>query len=310
MSHKTPFPLHPELQAKLEHFRSVRNFQPEAWINLKIQKFVEYLSKSGLKGAVVSVSGGVDSAVIFGLLKRTLDLPDSPLKKIYGLAQPIHSSDWALNRAKEAAQALKADLIVVDQTKLHGELSELVDKAVGVKGAPFASGQLRSYLRAPSAYYVAQLLSQQGFPAIVMGTGNYDEDGFLGYFCKAGDGVVDVQLIADLHKSEVFKVGAVLGIPQSILTAPPSADLWDGQTDEEELGFSYDFIELYTGAYLPLDQAAKRLFLESLSPDARAKFEGAAKMCEGVHNRNKHKFGGPLNINVMDNGSLHSDSSL
>lgn len=62
----------------------------------------------------------------------------------------------------------------------------------------------------------------------MLGTGNHDEDGYLGYFCKAGDGVVDVQLISDLHKSEVFKVGAELGVPESILRSPPSADLWDG----------------------------------------------------------------------------------
>ena len=60
-----------------------------------------------------------------------------------------------------------------------------------------------------------------------------DEDGYLCYFCKAGDGVVDVQLIADLHKSEVFTVGKYLEVPEDILVAPPSADLWDGQTDEE-----------------------------------------------------------------------------
>ncbi|KNC85971.1 NAD+ synthetase [Sphaeroforma arctica JP610] len=64
---------------------------------------------------------------------------------------------------------------------------------------------------------------------------------------QAGDGVVDVQLISDLHKSEVFKVGHELGVPKSTLEAAPSADLWDGQEDEEELGFTYDFIELYTG---------------------------------------------------------------
>ena len=80
---------------------------------------------------------------------------------------------------------------------------------------------------------------------MVMGTGNHDEDGYLGYFCKAGDGVVDVQLIADLHKSEVFKVGAVLGVPQSILSSPPSADLWEGQTDEDELGVTYDFVVVH-----------------------------------------------------------------
>lgn len=60
-----------------------------------------------------------------------------------------------------------------------------------------------------------------------------DEDGYLCYFCKAGDGVVDVQLIADLHKSEVFKVSRFLGVPETILSAAPSADLWDGQSDED-----------------------------------------------------------------------------
>lgn len=95
-------------------------------------------------------------------------------------------------------------------------------------------------MKTPVAYFVAQLLSQEGTPCIVMGTGNQDEDGYLAYFCKAGDGVVDVQLISDLHKSEVFKVGAVIGVPEDTLNAPPSADLWEGQTDEGEMGFSYD----------------------------------------------------------------------
>ena len=69
---------------------------------------------------------------------------------------------------------------------------------------------------------------------------------FFFFFFFLGDGVVDIQLIGDLHKSEVFKVGRVVGVPESVLSAPPSADLWDGQTDEEELGFSYDFVELWT----------------------------------------------------------------
>lgn len=68
-------------------------------------------------------------------------------------------------------------------------------------------------MRAPAVYYVAQLLSQEGNAAVVMGTGNKDEDYYLGYFCKAGDGVVDVSLISDLHKSEVFQVAKFLHVP-------------------------------------------------------------------------------------------------
>lgn len=74
---------------------------------------------------------------------------------------------------------------------------------------------------------------------MVVGTGNLgeacgflinlaDEDGYLLYFCKAGDGVSDIQLIADLHKSEVFKVAKEIKVPRSVLEAAPSADLWEG----------------------------------------------------------------------------------
>jgi len=291
--------LHPELQVKLVEYRARRNFNPEDWITKKITLFNDYLRKSGLSAACVSLSGGVDSAVTLGLIKRAQEVKDSPLKRTLGIAQPIHSSAWALNRAKEAAEALKVDLVTVDQTEQHTRLANIVDSAVGIKGGSFATGQLRSYMRAPVGYYVAQLLSQAGTPCIVMGTGNRDEDGYLAYFCKAGDGVVDVQLIADLHKSEVFKVGAALGVPSSILIAPPSADLWEGQTDEDELGFGYDFIELFTGEYLPKSDADKEAFKKSLSADALKEFETSAKMAETIHRRNQHKLNSPLNINVL-----------
>lgn len=148
-------------------------------------------------------------------------------------------------------------------------------------------------------YYVSQLLSQSGTPCVVMGTGNRDEDGYLGYFCKAGDGVVDVQLIADLHKSEVFAVGRALGVPASILNSPPSADLWEGQTDEAELGVAYDFVELFTGWFLPLSEEAKKRFEESLDQANREEWEKGRAICESVHRRNGHKLNGPKNLNVL-----------
>jgi len=291
--------LHPELQTKLQEYRAKRNFNAEAWIDEKVSKFNAYMAANGLSGATVSVSGGVDSAVTLGLIKRALDAPNSPLKRVLGVAQPIHSSAWALERATEVAKTLGTELVIIDQTKFHSELSGVVDAAVGIKGGPYAQGQLRSYMRTPVGYYVAQLLSQSGTPAVVMGTGNRDEDGYLAYFCKAGDGVVDVQLIADLHKSEVFKVGAVLGVPQSILVAPPSADLWDGQTDEDELGFTYDFIELFTGSYLKLSDAEKESFRQSLSDAGRASFDRSATLCTAVHLKNAHKLSSPHNINNL-----------
>ena len=195
--------------------------------------------------------------------------------------------------------SLQAECITVDQTALHAQLSALVEGAIKIEGQGFAKGQLRSYMRTPVGYYVAQLLSQNGTPCVVMGTGNYDEDGYLMYYCKAGDGVVDVQLIADLHKSEVYRAGQELGVPNSDWSHyPPSADLWEGQTDEEELGMSYDFVELYT-EFLGLDQTAQDQFKANLSPEALGYFQEKAGEADKVHRRNKHKANSPLNLNIM-----------
>jgi len=299
--------LHPELQEKLEAYRKKRGFNAKKWVKEKCQKFNDYLKKNGLKAAVVSVSGGVDSAVTLALMKYAKAMKGSPLVRILGVCQPIHSSDWALNRGKEAGEKLGVECVVVDQTDQHNRLRELVDKAVGIEGKSFATGQLRSYMRTPVGYYVAQLLSQEGTPCVVMGTGNQDEDGYLAYFCKAGDGVVDVQLISDLHKSEVFKVGKELAVPDSILVAPPSADLWPGQTDEDELGFTYDFVELFTGEYLKLSDEEKQAWKKDLSADALKQFDSWSSAALKTHNRNKHKFTTPFNINVLKESSVEAD---
>jgi len=289
-------PLHPELASKLTAYRAQRAFDPKKWIDRKTDLFNEYMRTAGLSACVTSVSGGVDSAVTLALCAFAKKKANSPIKRVVGLCQPIHSSDWALKRGKENIEACGAELVIVDQSKLHHELSGLVEKAAGIEGKAFARGQLRSYMRAPTAYYTAQLISQAGDPCLVMGTGNMDEDGYLAYFCKAGDGVVDVQLISDLHKSEVFKVGVELGVPKATIQAAPSADLWDGQTDEEELGFTYDFIELFTGAYLPLNESDKASFRSSLSSEAKTQFDDWGARAEAVHHRNKHKIGGVCNL--------------
>ncbi|KPI90793.1 putative NAD synthase [Leptomonas seymouri] len=286
----------PDLQRYLAKYRKARGFDATAWVEMKCAKLNGYMRRCGLKACVTSVSGGVDSAVVLALCARAMQAPDSPILKNVGLCQPIHSSAWALERGRENIAACGATEVVVDQTALHQELSVTIERAVGIEGRDFARGQLRSYMRTPPGFYVAQLLSQEGTPAIVMGTGNKDEDFYLGYFCKAGDGVVDVQIISDLHKSEVFMVADVLGVPANTRNAAPSADLWETQTDEDELGFPYDFVELFTGWYLEQSETSKLQFLDSLSPDARAQFEEYTAACELVHRRNAHKLNGQINL--------------
>eukprot|EP00658_Telonema_sp_P-2_P084087 TRINITY_DN9242_c0_g1_i1.p1 TRINITY_DN9242_c0_g1~~TRINITY_DN9242_c0_g1_i1.p1 ORF type:complete len:233 (-),score=81.65 TRINITY_DN9242_c0_g1_i1:294-992(-) len=227
---------------------------------------------------------------------RAKEADGTPIVHNVGVCQPIASSAWALERGQENIRACNAIEVVVDQTEIHKQLQAAVDTAVKIDGKPFASGQLRSYMRTPVGYYVAQLYSQEGTPAIVMGTGNMDEDGYLAYFCKAGDGVVDVQLISDLHKSEVFAVARALKVPGSTVEAAPSADLWEGHTDEEELGFSYDFVELFTGHYLPLSEADKAAFNGALSAEAKAQFDELSEKAIAVHRRNYHKILGIQNL--------------
>ncbi|RNF06236.1 NAD+ synthase [Trypanosoma rangeli] len=288
--------LHKELHRRLVEYRNKRGFNPAAWIQRKCAVLNAYMASNGLKVCVTNVSGGIDSAVVVALCSRAMQMPNSPIVKNIGLCQPICSSAWALERGQENIRSCGAVEVVVDQTEIFKQLSTTIETAVGIDGKDFARGQLRSYMRTPAAYYVAQLYSQGGTPAIVMGTGNMDEDGYLGYFCKAGDGVVDVQVISDLHKSEVFQVARELDVPVKTLQAPPSADLWDGQTDEEELGFPYDFVELYTGWCMRLSDGERESFLHSLSTTARQQYEKYRDACDKVNRRNLHKISGIINL--------------
>ena len=283
-------------QNKLKKYRENKNFNEKDWIDQKVLKFNNYLKENKLSGAVVSVSGGIDSAVTLGLLKKTKELPDSYLKEIWAINQPIHSSDWALRRSEELCKKMEIELKVIDQTQIFNNLTEIITDSTKIDSGKFSGGQLRSYMRTPINYYCAQLLTQEGTPSIVMGTGNKDEDGYLAYFCKAGDGVVDVQLISDLHKSEVYKVGIELGVPKSIINSAPSADLWDGQKDEDELGFTYDFIEFFTGYYLNLKESEKLNFINNLNKENCNEFISNLDKCESIHYRNKHKINGVVNL--------------
>ena len=281
---------------KLEEYRINKKFNPNEWVANKTKVFNEYLKKNNLSGAVLSVSGGIDSAVTLALLSYTLSLPNSNLKKIWAVNQPIHSSNWALERATELCKHFNIELKVIDQTDYYDLITNLVYKETGIENNSFSGGQMKSYMRTPVNYYCAQLMTQIGYPAVVMGTGNKDEDGYLAYFCKAGDGVVDIQLISDLHKSEVYKVGHYLKVPDSILNAVPSADLWDGQEDEKELGFTYDFIEFYTGYYLKMKKEEKQQFLKALDNSQYKEFIDFEDKCKQVHNKNKHKLIGIVNL--------------
>ena len=288
----------PQLAAKLEEVRAERKFDVAEWVQKKCEMLNSYMSRSGLKGCVVNCSGGIDSAVTLLIIQKASQMEGSPIKRCIGILQPIHSTASIQDRGEELCKAKGIEYIRVDQTQVFDMLHPLVEEALKVSAddISFQRGQLRSYMRTPVAYYVAQLLGTQGAPAIVVGTGNYDEDGYLYYFCKPGDGTSDVQLIHDLHKSEVKEVAKYLGCVTSIIEASPSADLWEGQTDENELGFPYDFCELYVEL---LYKEGVDAWVESLDAENKAQWLKWKEVIDSVHRRNKHKEVWPINLDII-----------
>jgi len=283
-----------QLNNLLNTYRISLNWDPEFWTENKLEKLKNYMEHNNLNCCIVSVSGGIDSAVTYKLCKEAQKRYPNVVKKVVAINQPICSSKWALDRSKELTD--ENDLKVIDQTDVFLNLVKKVSPEFDQNKLSFAENQLKSYMRTPVNYYVSQMLNGLGYKSIVMGTGNKDEDGYLAYFCKYGDGAVDVQLIADLHKSQVFKLGEFLKVPNSILKAKPSADLWDGQEDEKELGFSYDFIELYIGLYYMLDEFQKDEFIKTLDNEALEEFLIYEKKANEIHQRNFHKLKGVVNL--------------
>lgn len=195
-----------------------------------------YANNARMAGWVVGVSGGIDSAVTSTLCALT-GLPTCVVE------MPIHQHPEQVSRAQGHMDALEQRFANVSQVRV--DLTSVYDGLVSaLPDAEDASGGLalansRARLRMTTLYAIA---AQRR--SLVAGTGNKVEDFGVGFYTKYGDGGVDVSPIADLVKTEVFALGAALGVDQVILDAPPTDGLWgDDRTDEDQLGASYPELE-------------------------------------------------------------------
>lgn len=284
----------PQLIALLEKIRADRKFDPADYLAKKSKMLNNYFSASGLSGAVVGISGGVDSAVALGIVHHASTLPGSPIKKIIPALIPIFDSgttnqDKALSRGKEVAAGMGLTAVQVDLTEVHLLMKKTIDTAVSLEGDDWAAGQLVSTIRTPAFYYLTSLLTQHGNPALFIGTTNRDEGAYLGFFGKASDGMNDIQIMSDIHKSEVYDLAHALKLPQSVLEAIPTGDMFDARTDEEVFGTSYDFVELYLN-FLCLPKAEQESVVASFDVEASSQFTELSTRLEKLHKYNAHKY--------------------
>jgi NAD+ synthase len=181
----------------------------------------DQLNKSGLQGYVVGLSGGIDSSVVAALAKKTEH-------KILGLIMPCESFSQDEEHAVKFAEKFSIPYKKIDLTEVYRKFLELLPKSDQMIRA-----NLKSRLRMNTLYYNAGVEK-----SLVLGTGNKTELK-IGYFTKYGDGASDLLPIADLYKKDVFKIAELLDVNKEIINKPPSAGLWENQTDEKEMGISY-----------------------------------------------------------------------
>ena len=226
---------------------------PELDLNQTKQDIVEFIqtkvSQAKCNGLIVGLSGGIDSTLaaylaceavgpqnVFGIIMPSTTTPTED--KIHGI---------------KIAQGLGIDYKEIAIDSILNEFLSLTQ----LEESQLAIGNLKARIRMSIIYYYANAKNY-----LVSGTGNKSEI-LIGYFTKFGDGACDIEPIGDLYKKEVYMLSQHMDIPQEILNKPPRAGLWNNQTDEDEIGMSYDLIDeiLYLSTEMNINgsEIAKKL---------------------------------------------------
>lgn len=192
----------------------------------------ERVKAADCTGVVVGESGGKDSATVTALCVRALGK-----ENVVGITMPCNSLSTDMEHARLVADAFGIKLIEVN---IGGAFTTLKNTIINEHELnELAVANIKPRLRMTTLYAVAQTLNY-----LVVGTDNKSEM-VMGYFTKWGDGGYDFNPLSDLTMQEVLELGKELGVPEPILTKAPSAGLWEGQTDEKEMGVTYKAIEEY-----------------------------------------------------------------
>lgn len=192
-----------------------------------------------IKSLVVGISGGIDSSVVSTLCALTgmptyvVGMPINQLENQESLSN-VHG-EWLTKNFNNVK------FIKTDMSHVYDSFLETISFDIGEQFAinKLAQANTRSRFRMVTLYQIAGSVG-----GIVVGTGNKVEDYGVGFYTKYGDGGIDIAPIADLYKTEVWRLGEHLGVDERIISAPPTDGLWDdGRTDEDQIGTSYAMLE-------------------------------------------------------------------
>lgn len=202
-----------------------------------VQKLCDWIgdkvTKAKAEGVLFGLSGGLDSAVVAILCKKVFP------KNTLALVMPCHSTNKDIEDALELVKKFNISYKVIDLSEIYDSFISLLETKEKKADFKLAEINVKPRLRMTTLYYFANKLNY-----LVVGTGNKSEL-MIGYFTKYGDGGADILPLGNLLKSQVRELAEYLGIPKKIINKPPSAGLWEGQTDEEEIGISYDQLNKY-----------------------------------------------------------------
>ncbi len=217
------------------------NFDEREFIERACEFIKAKVNESNTDGVVLGLSGGIDSAVVACLAVRALG-PD----KVRGYRLPTATtSDQDLFDARLLKDELDIESSYISIGDIHEQFIKTCNaEEIPTKNEDIASANLKPRIRMSILYYFASI-----YNSLVIGTGNKTELS-IGYFTKYGDGGSDLLPIGDLYKEDVKKVAIALGVPDSIINKAPTAGLWPGQTDEDELGITYPILDRILYLYL------------------------------------------------------------
>ena len=222
-------------------------------ISRKIVSFIKHrVGVAGAEGVVIGTSGGLDSSTVAVLCAQAL----GPEKTLCLILPEKNSNDPSnIEDALSLCEKFNLPYEIIEISPILESVKKVCPK-LNLENKKVVFGNIKARTRMIILYAYANALS-----LLVVGTGNKSELA-TGYFTKYGDGGVDILPIGDLYKTQVRQLAKALGVPEKIMAKSPSAGLWPGQTDEEELGISYDQLDLILYGiefWMPLEEIAEQL---------------------------------------------------